>query len=92
MTDERLPETVAESIQYLLSKMDEVNQNELKNMKREDIISLHRTYGMSVRNSLGLWGSNAKLRSDPEIAGLFPDDASHYIIERMWDFLNAQDP
>ena len=90
MTDQLLPGTVDEAIQYLLSKLDETNQNELKNMKREDLILLHRGYGMGVRNSLGLWGSNARLCSDPEITGMFPDDASHYIIERMWDFLNSE--
>ncbi len=89
MTDEHLPETVDEAIQYLLSKLDEENQTELKNMKRDDLWKLHRPYGMGVRNSIGLWGSNAQLCSDPEIAGMFPDDASHYIIERMWDFLNS---
>ena len=91
MTDERLPETVEEAIQYLLSKLDEENQNELKNMKREELIRLHRPYGMGVRNSLGLWGQNNKLCTDSEIAGMHPDDASMYIIERMWDRLRTQD-
>jgi hypothetical protein len=90
MTDQPLPETVDEAIEYLLSKLDEENRHALKNMKREELIKLHRTYGMGVRNSLGLWGQNTKLRADPEIAGMFPDDASMYIIERIWDRLNSQ--
>lgn len=89
MTEQQLPETVDEAIKFLLSWLDEANKNALKNMKREDLITLHHHYGMDVRNTLGLWGSNAKLRADPEIAGMFPDDASIYIIERMWDMLNT---
>ena len=87
--DEHLPETVDQAIHYLLSKLDEENQNELKNMKREDLVKLHHGYGTGIRNSLGLWDRNAKLYSDPEITGKFPDDVSSYIIERMWDFLNS---
>jgi hypothetical protein len=90
MASEKLPETVDEAIQYLLSRLDDENRNALKNMKREDLILLHRSYGMGIRNSLGLWGSNQKLRADPEIAGMFPDSASNYIIERMWVLLNSQ--
>lgn len=92
MAADRLPETVDDAIQYLLAQLDDENRTALKNMKREDLIQLHRSYGMGVRNTLGLWGSNAKLRADPEIAGMFPDSAALHIIERLWDWLNSGQP
>jgi hypothetical protein len=91
MAEQPLPETVDEAVEYLLSKLDDENRTLLKHIKREELIKLHRPYGMGVRNSLGLWGQNTKLCADPEIAGMFPDDASQYIIERIWERLNSQD-
>lgn len=90
MAERPLPETVDEAIQYLLSLLDETSQNNLKNMKRDDLGDLHHTYGAGVRHALGLWGTNPKLCANPEIVGMHPDDASIYIIKRMWDYLNSQ--
>jgi hypothetical protein len=87
----QLPTTVAEAIQHLLSLLDEENRAALKAIPRNRLIQLHHGYGTGIRNSLGLWGQNKALRSDPEIAHMHPDDASIYIIEQMWDFLHAQD-
>ena len=88
---EQLPTTVAEAIQYLYSQLDEENRTQLKAMPRDELIKLHRGYGMGVRNGLGLWGQNKALLSDPELQGMFPDDISHYLIEKLWDSLHAQD-
>lgn len=83
-----LPTTVAEAVEYLLAQLDRQSRQNLRTMRREDLISLHRDYGMGVRNSLGLWGQSP-INQDPEVAGLFPDDISQHIIERMWEKLQS---
>lgn len=84
-----LPTTVAEAVDYLLAQLDSQSRQNLRAMPRADLILLHRDYGMGVRNSLGLWGQSP-IRHDPEVAGLFPDDISQHIIERMWEKLQSE--
>ena len=88
---DQLPTSVKEAIPYMLSRLDEESRANLKAIPRNDLIQLHRSYGMGLRNGLGLWGQNKELLSDPELQGMHPDDISHYLIEKLWDFLHAQD-
>lgn len=88
---ETLPAMVKDAVRYLLARLTDDDKAALKAMRRDELIRLHRGYGMGVRNGLGLWGQNPALMRDPEIAGKFPDAASMYIIEQMWDVLHAPD-
>jgi hypothetical protein len=84
-----LPTTVAEAVDYLLARLDPENRKALRAMKRDELISLHHGYGTGIRNELGLWGP-VPIHQDPEVAGLFPDDISQHLIERLWEKLQSE--
>jgi hypothetical protein len=85
MGDVPVLKTVDEAIAYLVSELDEKDRKLLRKMKESDLITLHRGYGMGIRNELGLWNSTTELLKDPDMARFSnPDDMSMYLIERVW--------
>ena len=92
MSEAKLPQTVAEAIQWMFNRLDLENRKLLKNMKKDELILLHRGYGMGIRNGLDLWNPHNPLKKDPALGSLiFPDDISHYLIEHLWDYLQTID-
>jgi hypothetical protein len=85
-----LPTSVTEAVAYLLARLDPQSRANLKAMRRDDLITLHHGFGTGIRNELGLWGPSP-IHQDPAVAGLFPDDLSQHLIERMWEALQAEE-
>ena len=94
------PQSVEEAVDGLLVALPDDLLGSVESMEQGDLISLHFTLGMWVRNAFGLWrGNRALLDSCADYAashGLrsywtgHPDDASSIIVEALW--LRLQEP
>lgn len=52
-------------------------------MRKEDLINLHFSLGMAIRNAFGLYEQGNKLLAS------YADDASEEIIRELWAKLNS---
>jgi len=86
------PKTVAEAVQQILSKMSAKDRRYLLDLPREKLFALHFTWGMAIRNGLGLWGGNEELLRDcgRKTKWVDPDSASWVIMEAVWDELHKE--
>lgn len=85
---DQLPKTIRQAVQAMLSWpwADEPGElDHLRSLHEEDLRQLHRWFGMGVRNSLGLWGSNPELLE--ACRATHPDEASAVLIEALWAHL-----
>lgn len=58
-------------------------QQRIAQLKQDDLIRLHFSWGAKIRNEYGLWdGTNQKLLNSCGTSS--PDDASGVIIEQLW--------
>jgi hypothetical protein len=90
MSEDKLPETIEEAVQWMLHKLDLENRRTLKNMPKSDLGLLHHGYGMGIRNALGLWGKNPALIQAGKEKGMpHPDLFSTFLIERLWEYLQS---
>jgi len=71
-----LPETVDEAAEYKAVTMQE-----------EDLIDLHVSLGMAIRNAFGMHESGSKLLASCGVA--YPDDTSGVIINEVWRALQT---
>ncbi len=71
---------------HLLTMTDEEKET-VRNTPEEDLIKLHFSWGLNIRNEFGLWEGNNELI---ESCGEFePDGASSAIIDAVWRVLQA---
>ncbi len=91
--------TCAEAVDHLLGELDPESVSILKQMPEADLILLHHSFGMYVRNSLGLWQGNVALAEDcdrvapddvPEEWRLHPDTVSMILIRLLWAKVRAE--
>jgi len=86
-----LPRTVDEAIERLISEMPLKVKVILANMKEVDLISLHPTLGLYIRDKFGLWSGNEELmESCGSLMGekkINEDSASQFIIRKLWEKL-----
>lgn len=57
------PRTLAEAIDCLLASLSSEEQHKLRSMKVDDLIDLHLSLGMVIRNRFSIWGNEPLLRS-----------------------------
>ena len=76
--DMQLPETVAEAVDRLLLVLSEEQKAEIAAMQEDDLIDLHFTLGLAIRNAFGLHDSGSKLLAD--CGTPHPDDGAGVII------------
>lgn len=85
------PRTVDEAIERLISEMPLKDKVFLANMEEEDLISLHPTLGVYIRDNFGLWSGNEELmNSCRSLMGedkIHEDSASQLIISKLWQKL-----
>jgi len=91
-----LPKTVDEAVDSLIRKMSVKDKIRIINTEAEDLILLHFSSGLDVRNKLGLnAGNNDLLKSCGEEAGtlfLDPDDCSAIVLTKLSEKLKATAP
>jgi hypothetical protein len=83
-----LPETVDEAIDRLLLVLDKNQQSSLAAMQEQDLVELHFTLGMSIRNAFKLHRPDSKLAKSCG-ASMHPDDISGLIIAKLWQRLQS---
>lgn len=82
------PHTVLEAVDMILSEMTAEDKRIVRDTPEEGLIEFD-SWGMGIRNSMGLWIGNTELLQD---TGKFnPDDASMVIIHAVWKELRSMD-
>ena len=77
----RLPETVDEAVERLLSVLEDEHKAVLAFMQEEELLDLHFSLGLAIRNAFDLHVPSKLLAS---CAVVHPDDASGLIIQALW--------
>lgn len=85
--DKKFPKTVEEAVYAIIEQMNAEDRFYIANMKEDELISLHFTAGMQIRNNFGLWEKNDALLKDT--GEEHPDDASGVILKALWEVLRA---
>jgi hypothetical protein len=88
------PETVDEAVERLMMILDGEQKLAIAVMQQEDLVDLHFSLGMAIRNAFRLHEQGSKLLASCNNNELYnsvhPDDASGVIILRLWQSLNQQ--
>lgn len=86
------PKTIAEAVERLLSTLSEEEKEDIKNTPKNDLISLHFSLGMYIRNAFGLWKDNKELiEACGQSYPIFdPDSVSGVIIDALWEKLQEE--
>ena len=83
----RLPETIDEVVERLMSVLEDEHKAALAIMQEKDLIDLRFSLGMKIRNAFDLHVPWSKLLASCGVAQ--PDDASGVIIQALWRRLSA---
>jgi len=83
--EDRWPKTMDLAIKILLKEMKDKDRESIKQMKEDELIRLHRSFGRYIRNKFGLWAGNKKLLTSCNKT--HPDEASFVIIKALWNQL-----
>jgi hypothetical protein len=83
----RLPETVDEAVERLMSVLEDEHKAVLAFMQEEDLIDLQFSLGLAIRNAFDLHVPWSKLLAS--CAVVHPDDASGLIIQALCRRLRA---
>jgi hypothetical protein len=81
------PTTVEAAVKEILARLPEADRSIIKAMRKEELIKLHFTLGLDIRNRAGLWSGESLMLSACGTP-CHPDDASMRIIEAVWLRLN----
>ena len=92
----KLPETVRDAVNQLMSDLCLYDKQQIERTDKTNLSMLHFSTGMHIRNNFRLWDKNRKLfnachsLSDKEPFDV--DDASHVIIDALWERLQKYPP
>lgn len=94
MEERKWPETIDEAVGVVLASLTEDDKSKITAMNDSDLVGLHFSLGLWIRNNFGLWQGNQKLMQtiEQQNPGIHPDDASMVIIEAVWDRLQEMKP
>ena len=84
----KLPETVDEAVDRLMMVLDDEQKIALATLQEDDLINLHFSLGMAVRNAFGLHHVDSKLLAFCNTA-IHPVDVSGLIIKALWEQLKS---
>jgi hypothetical protein len=57
------PQTLAQAVERLMANLPAEERQRLRSMKDEELIDLHLSLGMEMRNTFPIWGNEPLLRS-----------------------------
>lgn len=93
--NKRLQTTVDQAVDMLLSELSIEEKTKIANMSKDNLINLHFSLGMSIRNEFRLWTDNKELLESCRLLSgkqdLNVDDASSKIVEDLWKKLQETD-
>jgi hypothetical protein len=82
------PETVDEAVERLMTILDGEQKIAIAVMQKEDLVDLHFSLGLAIRNASGLHERGSKLLASCKNNELYnsvhPDDASRVIMDALW--------
>ena len=84
----KLPETVDEAVDRLMMVLDDEQKIALATLQENDLINLHFSLGMAIRNAFGLHHVDSKLLASCNSA-IHPNDVSGVIIKALWEQLTG---
>jgi hypothetical protein len=88
------PFTCDEAAARAIEKMGPAGEQRLRSLAKDELIVLHDSLGLNIRNGFGLWGENDALLASctAEGAGTTadPDAVSMVIITRAWEMLHGE--
>ena len=88
------PVTCDEAAKRAIEKMGPAGEQRLRSLAKDELIVLHDSFGLNIRNGFGLWGGNDALLAScvAESAGATPDpdSVSMVIITRAWEMLHGE--
>jgi len=83
-----MPKTVDDAIKRLIANMPLKFKVDLSKMDEGELVNLHFTFGVFIRNQFGLWNENTDLLNDcRKLSGIDfmnADDAAAFIIRQLW--------
>ena len=89
--NERLPTTVGQAVDMLLSELSNEEKTKIANMSKDNLTGLHFSLGRFIRNEFKLLADNEELMESCSLLSgqqdLHADDASSVIIESLWESL-----
>ena len=94
MVQKHWPATVSEAVGVILIALSDEDKALISRMQKDELIGLHFSLGMRIRNNLGLWQGNALLMEAirEHSPNIHPDDVSMVIIESLWDRVREMTP
>ena len=87
------PVTCGEAATRAIEKMGPNGVARLRSLAKDELIELHLSLGLNIRNGFGLWdGNQALLDSCATAAGGLPepDSVSMMIITRAWEIVHGE--
>ena len=82
LDNSRLPETVDEVIDRLMTVLESEHKATIATIQEEDLIDLHFSLGRAIRNAFRLHKPQSKLLTSCDVVN--PDDASGVLIKKLW--------
>jgi hypothetical protein len=90
-TQKRVPRTVEDAADVLISRLSLRDKATIAYMNREDLYSIHLSLGEFIKSNFGLWEGNEELiascRTISKEDNLKEDDAASVIIGEVWERL-----
>ena len=83
-----LPETVDEAVDRLMIVLDDEQKIDIATLQEDDLIYLHFSLGLAIRNAFRLHHADSKLLASCNSA-IHPDDVSEVIIKALWEQLKS---
>lgn len=87
------PVTCDEAAGRAIEKMGPQGVERLRSLRKDELIELHFSLGLNIRNGFGLWdGNQALIDSCAGAAGTTaePDSVSMIIITRAWEIVHGE--
>jgi len=82
------PKTIAETVDRLVRILDDEHKMVIAAMPEKDLIDLHFSLGLAIRNAFGFWDSRSPSLTPNE--AIHRDDMSEQIILELWKRLNQK--
>ena len=92
--DARWPVTCDEAAALAVSKMGPELEQRVRSLEKDQLIILHDSWGMGIRNEFGLWEGNRALLASCSAGSsdvpAEPDPVARVIMKRAWEMLHGE--
>jgi hypothetical protein len=92
--EQRWPVTCDEAAALAVSKMGPALEQRVRSLEKNQLIILHDSWGMGIRNEFGLWEGNKALLASCSTGNADvppePDPVARVIMSRAWEMLHGE--